>query len=74
MQEYIINVSEIEELQTLSDRDALDIIFTRAERTIIGGGTVVLIRKSANTKPERFEEFSNAADLAGYKKRVYKYL
>ena len=74
MQEYIINVSEIEDLQTLRDTDALDLIFTKAERTIVGGGAVVLQRKSPNAKPERFEEFTNAADLADYKKGFYKYL
>ena len=74
MQEYIINVAEIEELQTLQDTDALDNIFARAERTIVGGGTVALVRKTANSKGERFEEFSTQEDLAIYKKTIYKYL
>lgn len=74
MQEYIINVAEVEELQTLQDTDALDNLFARAERTIVGGGTVALVRDSAGNKGERFETFSTQEDLGAYKKNVYKYL
>lgn len=74
MQEYIINVAEIEELQTLGDTDALDNIFARAERTIVGGGLVALTRKTGKNRGERFEEFSTEEDLAAYKRNVYKYL
>ncbi|MEI6947933.1 hypothetical protein V9K67_12115 [Paraflavisolibacter sp. H34] len=72
--EYLINVTQIEELQTIQNRDALDQIFSRAERMIIGGGTVVLVRKYANGKSDKFDEFSTEQDLANYKKNVYKYL
>lgn len=74
MLEYVINVAEVENLQTLEDKDALDNIFARAERTVIGGGVVLLIRRSSNGSSEKFDEFSTEADLAEYKKRVYKYL
>ncbi len=74
MFEFIINVSEIEELQTIENRDALDIIFTKAERTVVGGGIVSLVRKAADGKVSKFDEFSTEADLAQYKKNVYKYL
>lgn len=74
MFEFIINVAEIEELQTIENKDALDIIFTKAERTVIGGGIVTLARKTANGRISKFDELSTEADLAQYKKNVYKYL
>jgi hypothetical protein len=74
MFEFIINVSEIEELQTIENIDALNIIFSKAERTVIGGGIVTLVRKTPDGKSSKFDEFSTEADLAEYKKAVYKYL
>lgn len=74
MQEYIINVTQIEELQTIKNIDELDKIFTRASRTIIGGEKVLLVRGSANGKTEKFDELSTEQDLAAYKQSVYKYL
>jgi hypothetical protein len=74
MQEYIINVSQIEELQTINDLDSLDKIFTRASHTIIGGEKVVLVRSNARGKTEKFDEITTEGDLATYKKSVYKYL
>lgn len=74
MFEYIIDVSEIEELQTIENKDALDIIFSKAERTVIGGGIVTLARKTQDGKTSKFDEISTEADLAQYKESVYKYL
>jgi hypothetical protein len=74
MQDYVINVTQIEELQTLNDRDALDIIFDRAQRVVVGGGTVVLVRQNPNGKREKFDSFTTEGDLAAYKNNVYKYL
>ncbi len=74
MQEFVINVTEIEELQTLQDIDALDKIFSKAQRTVIGGEKVILIRRYADGKQDKFDEFTTEGDLADYKKRVYKYL
>jgi hypothetical protein len=74
MQDLIINVNEIEELQTIKNIDELDKIFTRAQRTVIGGGTVQLIRKEANGQSNKFDEITTEDDLAAYKKSVFKYL
>lgn len=74
MEDYIINVGQIEELQTINDINSLDIIFQRAKRTIVGGGIVALVRQQRNGQTDRFEEFSTPEDLDVYKKNVYKYL
>ena len=44
MQDFKINVGEIEELQTIRDTDSLDRIFEKAQRTIVGGDLVLLGR------------------------------
>lgn len=72
--EYTINVQDIEHLQTIRDTDALEQIFDRARRTVIGGGGVVLVRVSPGGEISRFDELSNEADLAAYRERIFKYL
>ena len=74
MQEYEINVSQIEEWQTINNTDELDKIFSKAERILVGGGSVILIRKHVNGTKDKFDELTTLEDLAGYKKQVYKYL
>jgi len=74
MQEYVIDVSQIEELQTISNKDELATIFERAKRTIVNGERVVLIRRQTNGRPEQFDEFTTLEELADYKNKVYKYL
>ena len=74
MLELKINVAEIEEWQTLKDMDALDQVFTRAQRVITGGGTVELIRKQPDGSSYTFDELSTMEALQTYKKSVYKYL
>lgn len=74
MQPYEINVSEIEELQTIVNRQKLDKIFAKAQQTLVGGETVILLRQSADGKREKFDEINTLEDLAAYKKRVYLYL
>ena len=74
MEDYIINVGKVEEWQTIKDIASLDEVFQRAKRTLVGGGTVALIREQRNGTSYRFEEFTNLDDLEEYKKRVYKYL
>ncbi|NII27336.1 hypothetical protein HB364_19760 [Pseudoflavitalea sp. X16] len=74
MEDYIINVGQIEELQTINDTNSLDTIFQRAKRTIVGGGIVALVRQQRSGQTDRFEEFSTPEDLEAYKKNVYKYL
>lgn len=72
--EYTINVQEIEHLQTIGDTDALEQIFDRARRTIIGGGLIILVRVSPGGEQSRFDELSNEADLADYRQRILRYL
>lgn len=74
MEDYIINVGKVEEWQTIKDFTALDEIFRRAKRTLVGGGTVALVREQRNGDSYRFEEFTNLEDFEQYKKNVYKYL
>jgi hypothetical protein len=74
MEDYIINVSQIEEMQTIRDIPGLDRIFNKAKITIIGGSRVILVRKQLNGHTEKFDEYSNADDFEAYKANVYKYL
>jgi hypothetical protein len=71
MDEFIINVQQIEELQTIRNVDALDIIFSKAKRKITGGMPVWLVR--GNSK-EKFDELTTDEQLEEYKSGVYKYL
>lgn len=74
MNEYIIDVTKIEELQTIRNLNALELIFERAKRTIVQGGTVVLVRKTAEGQTIKFDKISNENDLGEYRKTVFKYL
>ena len=74
MQEYKINVAEIEELQMTKNKRALDRIFRNAKSTVVNGEAVWLTRKQANGIAEKFDELTTAEDLEAYKKSVYKYL
>jgi hypothetical protein len=74
MPEFVINVTEIEELQTVKDLQTLDNIFTRAKRIVNGGGSTVLIRKHANGGADKFDEITTLEDLEKYRQWVYKYL
>jgi DNA-binding LytR/AlgR family response regulator len=74
MQDYIINVSKIEELQNLSDTAELEKIFDRAKSTIVNGEKVVKVRKDKNGKSEKFDELTTLEDLQQYRKQVFKYL
>jgi len=74
MAEYIIYVGQIEELQMLNDRQALDAIFRKAQSAVVGGEVVALVRKISSGQEYRFEEISTLEDLNEYKKNVYKYV
>jgi hypothetical protein len=74
MRDYEINVTQIEELQTIKDTGSLDQIFDRAYKTVVGGASVILLRKNGTGKAEKFDELTTEGDLADYKERVYKYL
>ena len=58
----------------IKDITSLDEVFQRAKRTLVGGGTVALMREQRNGDSYRFEEFTNLEDFEQYKKNVYKYL
>lgn len=70
----MIDVSRIEELQTLNDKDELERIFSRAQSTIVNGEVVMLVRKDKEGASEKFDELSTLEDLHRYKKSVFKYL
>lgn len=74
MQEYRIDVGQIEELQTISNKDELDRIFNRAKTTIVNGEKVILLRRQFNGAVEKFDEYSTLEELAEYRNQVYKYL
>lgn len=74
MEDFIIDVTKVEELQTIQDIPALDLLFEKAKMQIVRGGTVVLARTQAQGKTERFDEISTESDLEAYRKKVYKYL
>jgi hypothetical protein len=74
MEDFIISVNKVEELQTINDVPALEEIFQKAKRTLVGGGTVALVREQRNGESYRFEEFTNLDEFGQYKKNVFKYL
>lgn len=74
MREYVIDVSRIEELQTLNDKNELEKIFSRAQSTIVNGETVMLVRKDRSGTSQKFDELSTLEDLERYRKSVFKYL
>ena len=74
MAEYTINVSEVEDLQTISNVAELDKMFARAQSTVVQGGTVVLVRRTPDGSVYKFDEITTEADVENYKQMVFKYL
>jgi hypothetical protein len=74
MSEYNINVSEVEELQTIKDMAQLDQMFSKAKSMIAQGGSVILLRKNADGTTYKFDELTTDSDLDMYKQGVLKYL
>lgn len=74
MEDYIISVGKVEEWQMTNDIAALDMVFERAKRVLVGGGMVALVREQRSGEVYRFEEFSTLEDFEAYRKRVYRYL
>lgn len=74
MEDFIISVGSVEEWQMTNDVVALDGLFQRAKKTLVGGGIVALVREQRSGEVYRFEEFTNLDDFEVYKKSVYKYL
>jgi len=57
-----------------NDVAALDGLFQRAKKVLVGGGIVALVREQRSGEVYRFEEFNNLEDFEIYKRNVYKYL
>jgi len=74
MEDFIINVGQVEEMQIIKDLQALDEIFQRAKKNLVGGGMVILVRDQRSGESWRVGELTNLEDFDEYKKRVYKYL
>lgn len=74
MAEYTINVSEVEDLQTISNVAELNQMFARAQSTIVQGGTVILVRSTSDGSVYKFDEITAEADFENYKQMVLKYL
>jgi hypothetical protein len=74
MQDYKINVTQIEELQTISNTNELETIFARAKSAIVNGAKVILVRKEASGRENKFDEIDTLETLDAYQKGVFKYL
>ncbi|MDB5248623.1 MAG: hypothetical protein JWQ40_3017 [Segetibacter sp.] len=74
MTEYSINVSEVEELQMTSKLVELEQMFTRAQSTIMQGGSVYLVRQNADGSKYKFDELTTEDEIGNYKETVFKYL
>jgi hypothetical protein len=74
MNDYIINVSRVEELQMISNTDELDRMFQKAKSAIVNGEKVILVRADTQGNQQAFDEFSTLDDLDEFRNRVFKYL
>ena len=74
MEDYTINVTKIEELQTISNTDELEIIFARAKSAVVNGAKVILVRQEATGKKNKFDEMDTLEDLEVYREKVFRYL
>ncbi|HEV3326500.1 MAG TPA: hypothetical protein VG052_12875 [Puia sp.] len=74
MEDFIISVGKVEEWQMTNDVAALDRLFQRAKKALVGGGIVALVREQRSGEAYRFEEFSSLEDFEVYRRNVYKYL
>ncbi len=74
MNEFEINVTEVEELQMTSSIADLEQIFSKAKSIIVQGETVALVRKNTDGSTYKFDELTTEADLDDYRQTVFKYL
>jgi hypothetical protein len=74
MEDYTINVTRIEELQTIQNTDELEIIFTRAKSAVVNGAKVILVREEASGKKNKFDEIDTLDGLEEYREKVFRYL
>lgn len=69
MNDYKIDVGEVEELQNLKDTDALEKIYAKAKSAVVNGAKVNLVRKG-----EQFDEMDTLEGLDVWWMGVMKYL
>jgi hypothetical protein len=74
MEDYTINVTQIEDLQTIRDTNELEIILGRAKTAVVNGAKVLLVRKEVSGEVNRFDEIDTLEDLETYRETVFKYL
>jgi hypothetical protein len=74
MDEFQINVNQIEEFQMTNSTVELEQIFKRAQSTVVQGGTVVLVRDNIDGSSYNVDEITNENELKIYKDKVFKYL
>ncbi len=74
MEDYTINVTQIEDLQTISNTDELETIFTRAKSAVVNGAKVILVREETSGEKNKFDEIDTLNDLEAYRERVFRYL
>lgn len=74
MEDYVINVGNVEEWQMINDISSLNEVFQRAKRVLVGGGTVALMREQRDGSSWKVDEFSSLEDFEKYRENVYKYL
>ena len=74
MTDYTINVTQVEDLQTISNVEALETMFAKAKSAVVNGAKVILVRKDALGKAAKFDEMDTLEDLEKYKGQVFKYL
>lgn len=74
MEDYTINVTRIEELQTISNTDELETIFARAKSAVVNGAKVILVRQETSGDKNKFDEIDTLDDLEAYREKVFRYL
>ncbi|RYY90647.1 MAG: hypothetical protein EOO15_01620 [Chitinophagaceae bacterium] len=74
MQEYIIDVTKIEEWQTIRDMDSLERAFQKAKSTIVNGAVVRLVRSDRSGAQQAFDELTTLEELETYRSTVFRYL
>jgi len=74
MTDYTINVSKIEEYQTINNADELEKIFARAKSAVVNGAKVILSRKESSGEVNKFDEMDTLEALEIYKAQVFKYV
>lgn len=74
MNDYTINVAQIEELQMINNAAELEKIFDKAKSAIVNGAKAILARKNSDGKSNKFDEMDTLEELESYRKQVFKYL